>query len=622
MILKTSVKALIIPALVSQGDVVFDKQPDQLKFNARTVLVFSILVAFGFYSNYFAPQLFTGYNHFFGSVPVLLIVLLFGIPWGLLAAAIISSCTFLLLGHPFALLWFCAEPLFVGWLLFRGRTRNIILYDALYWPLLGAPLVFLVSTYLLKTEPEITAMTVLLYWTTGIINSVIASLLITYVPFQSFIDNSTEQQSVPIHQLIFNLMMATALSPTIIIVASSSNTATSLNLVGKQADPLYQSPFLENYCNTLMALLCLNMLALAASLYTSRRLAAPLRQLTQITTDLPDQLMKGKTTPWPESMVKEIDQLSYNFRIMATALSYKFQEITYYSETLETRVKDRTRELTKTNAQLRNEIEEHRSTETHRNQLLFELQNKNKELESIVYVASHDLRSPLVNVQGFSQKMTTSCEELYKLTVSLEIDYEHKKRLNKILHVNMPKYLGFITGSVDKMGLLLKGLLRLSRLGRASLCLDTLDMKSIMENIVTSMTFQLDSIVAHINIGELGPCMSDAGQVTQVFSNLLDNTIKFHSLQRPLVVNIFSEEFDEGIRYCVEDNGIGIDEVYKDKIWEIFHRLNPDNTSGEGMGLTLTRQIVSRLGGSIWVESELDVGSRFYVVLPKAKPAK
>jgi len=116
--------------------------------------------------------------------------------------------------------------------------------------------------------------------------------------------------------------------------------------------------------------------------------------------------------------------------------------------------------------------------------------------------------------------------------------------------------------------------------------------------------------------------MSDAGQVTQVFSNLLDNTIKFHSLQRPLVVNIFSEEFDEGIRYCVEDNGIGIDEVYKDKIWEIFHRLNPDNTSGEGMGLTLTRQIVSRLGGSIWVESELDVGSRFYVVLPKAKPAK
>jgi signal transduction histidine kinase len=283
------------------------------------------------------------------------------------------------------------------------------------------------------------------------------------------------------------------------------------------------------------------------------------------------------------------------------------------------RVKERTRELTKTNAQLRKEIEEHRSTENHRNQLLFELQNKNKELESIVYVASHDLRSPLVNVQGFSQKIVTSCEELDNLTASLKMDSEQKERLLKILHINMPKYLGFITGSVDKMGLLLKGLLRLSRLGRASLCLDTLDMKSIMENIVSSMTFQIDSIDAQIFIKELGPCMSDAGQVTQIFSNLLDNTIKFNSPQRPLVVNIFSEEFDDGIRYCVEDNGIGIAEEHKDKIWEIFHRLNPDSSSGEGMGLTLTRQIVSRLGGSIWVESELNVGSRFYVVLPKAK---
>ncbi len=600
----------------------FVKQPDQLKFGTRTFFVFSVLVASGFCSNYFAPQLFTGYNHFFGSVPVLLIVLLFGIPWGLLAAAIISSCTIFLLGHPFALLWFCAEPLFVGWLFFRGKTRNIILYDALYWPLIGAPLVFLVSTYLLKTAPNITAITLLLYWTTGIINAVIASLLITYVPFQRFIDNSTEQQSAPIHQLIFNLMMATALSPTIVIIASNSNTAASLNLAGKLADTLYQSPFLENFCNTLMALLGLNMLALAASLYTSRRLAAPLRQLTRITTDLPDQLMKGKSTPWPESMVKEIDQLSYNFRIMATALSYKFQEITYYSETLETRVKERTRELTKTNAQLRKEIEKHRSTENHRNQLLFELQNKNKELEGIVYVASHDLRSPLVNVQGFSQKLATSCEELNKLVSFLKISPEHNKLLNKILHVNMPKYIGFITGSVDKMDLLLKGLLRLSRLGRASLCIDRLDMNSIMKNIVSSMTFQIDSIAAQINIEELGPCMSDAGQVTQIFSNLLDNTIKFYSPQRPLVVNIFSEEFDEGIRYCVEDNGIGIAKVHREKIWEIFHRLDPDGVPGEGMGLTLTRQIVSRLGGSIWVESELDVGSRFYVVLPKTLPAE
>jgi signal transduction histidine kinase len=604
---------------------VANKLTYSLKHNSKAILLFIVLITIGFCSNYFAPQLFTGFSYYFGSIPVLLIMLLFGLPWGLLAALTVSAGTILQQGHAYSMLWLCAEPFFVGWLLSRGRTRNIILYDAFYWPLLGAPILFLSSTYLMHSPSNMISTNILLYWTAGIINAVAASLMITYIPFQRFLDNSAEHSSLPIQQLIFNLMMATALSPTIVIVVANSKIAAPQRLTDKAIEVSQlaaPAPYPENLGNTLLALLCLNMLALITSLYTSRRLAAPLRQLTRITTDLPDQLMKGKSTPWPESMVKEIDQLSYNFRTMATALSYKFQEITYYSESLETRVKERTRELTKANNQLRKEIIEHQSTEKHRNQLLFELQNKNKELEGIVYVASHDLRSPLVNVQGFSQKLAAGCEDLEKLTAGLEMEPERQQKLDRILRVNIPKYIGFITGSVDKMGLLLKGLLRLSRLGQASLCFDRLDMKKIMENIISSMTFQIDSIKAQINLGDLEPCTSDAGQVTQVFSNLLDNTIKFKSPDRPLVVNIFSEEFGEGIRYCVEDNGIGISDAHKDKIWEIFHRLNPEVAPGEGMGLTLTRQIVSRLGGSIWVESEPGVGSRFYVLFPKTLTAE
>jgi signal transduction histidine kinase len=110
--------------------------------------------------------------------------------------------------------------------------------------------------------------------------------------------------------------------------------------------------------------------------------------------------------------------------------------------------------------------------------------------------------------------------------------------------------------------------------------------------------------------------------VIQVFSNLLDNALKYHSPDRPLVVHIYSEEFDEGIRYCVEDNGIGIPRDQQEKIWEIFHRLNPDDTQGEGLGLTLARRIVARLGGSIWVEPAPNDGSCFYVVLPKPVDVK
>jgi signal transduction histidine kinase len=261
-------------------------------------------------------------------------------------------------------------------------------------------------------------------------------------------------------------------------------------------------------------------------------------------------------------------------------------------------------------------------TERQRDRLMVELQLKNKELEGIVYVASHDLRSPLVNIQGFSRKLGKSCTQLDQLIAPCDMGNEERQQLDRILREAIPKSLGFITSSVEKMDGLLKGLLRLSRLGRAALCFETLDMTSIMEKIVSSMAYQIDTLGARIELGELGPCMADAGQVIQVFSNLLDNALKYHSPDRPLVVRIYSEEFDEGIRYCVEDNGIGIPRDQQDVIWEIFHRLNPDDSQGEGLGLTMARRIVARLGGSIWVEPAPEAGSCFYVVLPKPPSAE
>ena len=136
------------------------------------------------------------------------------------------------------------------------------------------------------------------------------------------------------------------------------------------------------------------------------------------------------------------------------------------------------------------------------------------------------------------------------------------------------------------MYVLLKGLLRPPRLGRAALCFDTLDMQSIMEKIADSMAYQIDTAGARVEIQRLGPCVADAGQISQVFSNLLDNAIKYRSPDRPLHVRISSQEFEEGIRYCVEDNGIGIPRDQQEAIWEVFHRLGPDSCQGEGLGLT------------------------------------
>jgi light-regulated signal transduction histidine kinase (bacteriophytochrome) len=130
-----------------------------------------------------------------------------------------------------------------------------------------------------------------------------------------------------------------------------------------------------------------------------------------------------------------------------------------------------------------------------------------------------------VNIQGFSRKLAKSCAELEGLITVLAADSGEleQQRLNLILHNNIPRSLGFITGSVEKIDGLLKGLLRLSRLGRASLCFETLDMQLIMVKIASSMAYQINTLGASVDIGKLGPCLAgdpgvqqSAGQCHQV----------------------------------------------------------------------------------------------------------
>ncbi len=983
----------VVEVRVLMGEVRLVEHWRRPAYTVKSVLLLAILVAAGFVGNYFAPGLFTGFNFLFGSIPVLLAVHIFGVRWGFVAGLVASSWTIVLFGHPYAMVWLCCEPLFVGWLLSKSRLRNIFLCDALYWPLLGAPLIWIFFQYVMHVSILGTIAAMLMYWVIGITNALIASLLLTYLPRLSTAGEQETQRSIPIHLLIFNLLMAIVVFPSVIVmilngkdaeqrhldemlgsiddssrialyetklklqkqqavlselmhlseqlevkasgeqfnhlqmavellqksyadfqaiyvgdvngnsiarfpsrdkhgrsiirmdysdreyfkvlkethspvisnmlvtrgapaipgvviampilsngslqgyaaasvktdvfrdillkarinpqhlltlvdgtgkvIASTNNALAPLDTFASCAKgtmtrvtsgsiyrcmpnqtalmPLWQraqkssyiltsplanetswsisveTPFgpyqrllFKEHIKSLLTVLSLNMLALVTSLSITRRLTAPLRRLSQVTTDLPDRLLHENVKAWPKSRVTEIDQLIDNFRVMSAALRQKFQEITQVNENLELRVEERTKEITLANEELQREIAERKLTErqrdyltdelvshvqflqtlintmpnpvyykdlagryqgcnrafeeclgisrleivgksvndlfpptmaweydksdqelfkrpgvqvcesqmhfadgqphavifykatyqdiqgqtaglvgtivdiserkkaeTERDHLMVELKQKNKELEGIVYVASHDLRSPLVNVQGFSRKLGKSCSDLIKIMADLEMDEATRAMVESIASENIPKALKYITGSVEKMDGLLSGLLRLSRLGRAAICFDTIDMNAILAKIVASMTYQIETAGARVEVGRLGPCLADGEQVTQIFSNLLDNAVKYRSPERPLFVKVSSEEFPEGIRYCVEDNGIGIPRDQQDKIWEVFQRLNPYETQGEGLGLTLARRIVDRLGGSIWVESEIGIECRFYVVLPK-----
>jgi signal transduction histidine kinase len=238
------------------------------------------------------------------------------------------------------------------------------------------------------------------------------------------------------------------------------------------------------------------------------------------------------------------------------------------------------------------------------------LQAQNEELESVIYVTSHDLRSPLVNIQGFSHELTASLVELRK---SLPTPTQPQAYL---LDEDIPEALRYISTSASRMDRLLNGLLQLSRLGRLPLRVQPIDMNAMMREIADGMEFELREAGATVDLGELPSCSGDADQLRQVFANLLGNAIKYRA-ERPLHVSIRGSTDGKWLCYRVEDNGIGIHQDHHFRIFQIFHRLDPKGPiAGEGLGLTIVQRVIARHEGRIELDSTLGEGSVFSVFLP------
>ena len=247
---------------------------------------------------------------------------------------------------------------------------------------------------------------------------------------------------------------------------------------------------------------------------------------------------------------------------------------------------------------------------------------KNKELEQVLYAASHDLRSPLVNIDGYGRELEYSVAEL--LAALDGKPSSPSPQLTQVLQTSMAEMiasLGHIRHSTRQMDALIKGLLELSRTGRSTLSIAPLDMDPLLAKVVSSIEFRAKQAGARLHvIPPLPPCLADPIQLARVFSNLIDNALKYLDPARPGLITVSGSSENGRATYCVADNGIGIDPVNHAKIFDLFRRLDPAATEGEGLGLAIVRQILGRLDGEIHLDSALGVGSRFFVSLPLAHP--
>ena len=254
------------------------------------------------------------------------------------------------------------------------------------------------------------------------------------------------------------------------------------------------------------------------------------------------------------------------------------QELQQYKSRLEELVAARTAELTRVNE---------------------ELARSNTELERFAYVASHDLQEPLRMVASYTQLLA--------------------RRYRGKLDADADEFICYAVDGANRMQQLIQALLDYSRLSTKGNRLEITESDVACNSAILSLRQAIEDSGAIVTVGPLPPVLADATQLSQLFQNLIGNAIKYRNEDRPEIRVAARAERDQWV-FSIQDNGIGIEPQYNDRIFEMFQRLHTrEKYSGTGIGLTICRKIVERHGGRIWVESQPGHGSTFLFTIPKRK---
>jgi len=243
----------------------------------------------------------------------------------------------------------------------------------------------------------------------------------------------------------------------------------------------------------------------------------------------------------------------------------------------------------------------------------------NNEIQSFASIVSHDLRSPLVNIMGFTSELETFRKDMFERLAALRAQAPGPNADNDdaALGGEFDEAVEFIKGSIAKMDRLINAILVISREGGRNLRPEAVDMTALVRAVADGYMHRTLEVGAEIIVAPLPAVTIDRLAIEQVFSNLLDNAVKFMRTDVPGRVHVKGSEMPFSVIYEVRDNGRGIDPKDAERVFELFRRSGILDRGGEGIGLAHVRALVRRLGGSIRLASVPGEGCTFTVSLPK-----
>jgi light-regulated signal transduction histidine kinase (bacteriophytochrome) len=245
------------------------------------------------------------------------------------------------------------------------------------------------------------------------------------------------------------------------------------------------------------------------------------------------------------------------------------------------------------------DISERKKSEEHLLTTVGELKRSNDELQQFANVASHDLQEPLRMVASYTELLA--------------------KRYEGRLDDDADEFIGYAVDGCNRMQQLIEDLLTYSRVGANSKALSDISAETSLHEALRNLQITIEESKAVVTHDALPTLVMDGPQLTLVFQNLIGNAIKYRGADEPRV-HVSARKSDSNMWiFSVQDNGLGMEAEYFERIFVLFQRLHGRGEfKGTGIGLAICKKIVERLGGEIWVESQLEKGSTFYFSLPES----